>query len=128
MKDDSDANPLIWGLGEVRKIMARLNATELLPGSALQTDEEIIDYIKCGNESFRPAGSSCDPAPQVVIHLGGTCKLGKVLDSRLRVLGTQGLRVADASVMPSLPSGNTHATTMMIAEKAADMLLEHLEM
>ena len=66
----------------------------------------------------------CDPAGMVVIHLAGTCQLGKVVDSKLRVLGTRGLRVVDASVMPSLPSGNTHATTMMIAEKAAATILE----
>ena len=50
--------------------------------------------------------------------------MGRVVDSQLRVLGTERLRLADASIMPSLPSGNSHATVMMIAEKAADMFLE----
>ncbi|MDB5877033.1 MAG: Choline dehydrogenase, partial [Variovorax sp.] len=62
-------------------------------------------------------------------HLMGTCRMGpasdptSVVDSELRVIGLQGLRIADASVMPIMPSGNTQIPTMMIAEKAADLLL-----
>ena len=63
-------------------------------------------------------------------HASGTCRLGRaddptaVVDLELRVLGVSGLRVADASVMPRPPSGNTHATCMMIGERAAEFVLQ----
>ena len=57
-----------------------------------------------------------------VYHLTTTCRMGDVVDSRLRVLGVQQLRVADASVMPNVISGNTNAACIMIGEKAAEML------
>ena len=57
-----------------------------------------------------------------VYHLTSTCRMGSVVDSRLRVMGVEGLRVADASVMPNVVSGNTNAAAIMIGEKAAEML------
>jgi choline dehydrogenase-like flavoprotein len=63
-------------------------------------------------------------AAQTVYHPTSTCAMGAVVDSELRVYGTQGLRVADASVMPTITRANTHAPTVMIAEKAADLILE----
>lgn len=86
---------------------------ELAPGPYVETDEEILAYA-------RNAGSS-------MFHSSGTCKMGQdemaVVDSDLRVHGLEGLYVADASIMPRISSGNTNAPTIMIAEKAADMIL-----
>ena len=55
-------------------------------------------------------------------HPVGTCAMGAVVDAELRVLGLEGLRVVDASVMPTMPSANLNASVLMIAEKAADMI------
>lgn len=85
------------------------------PGPELETDDELLDFA-------RRKGST-------VFHLIGTCRMGPahdgraVVDSRLRVHGVEGLRVVDASIMPSMPSANTMAATYMIAEKGADAIL-----
>lgn len=85
---------------------------ELFPGESVRTDDEIDDYIR------RTA--------QVDMHGVGSCRMGPdalaVVDDQLRVHGAQGLRVVDASVMPQVVSGNTNAATIMIAEKASDMI------
>jgi choline dehydrogenase len=57
-----------------------------------------------------------------VYHLSCTCRIGSVVDPRLRVLGIKGLRIADASVMPEIPSGNINAPSIMIGERAADII------
>jgi choline dehydrogenase len=88
--------------------------SDTLPGPEVQSDDEFLGFA-------RQYGSTA-------YHLIGTARMGPetdpsaVVDDQLRVHGMQGLRVADASIMPSMPSANTYATTMMIAEKAADMI------
>jgi choline dehydrogenase len=93
--------------------MAPFKLTEQAPGSARQSDEDIIAWVKATAET--------------TYHPVGTCKMGidpmAVVDPRLRVHGIQGLRVADASIMPTLTSGNTNAPSIMIGERASDLIL-----
>ncbi len=93
--------------------LAGLRITEIAPGSAQTTDDEILDWVR--------------RAAETTYHPVGTCKMGSdmmaVVDAQLRVHGISGLRVADASIMPTLTSGNTNAPAIMIGEKAADMVL-----
>jgi len=92
--------------------LARFAPEEYLPGAAIESDADLA----------RVAGDIAT----TIFHPIGTAKMGTdeaaVVDPRLRVRGIQGLRVADASVMPAITSGNTNAPTIMIAEKAADMI------
>ena len=113
-----DIEPLIRGIRIAREIMAtpemsRYEGQEVLPGVDVQRDDEIRDYIR----------SICSP----VHHPGGTCKMGTdpmaVVDPELKVRGIEGLRVVDASVFPRVVSGNTNAPAVMVAEKAADLVL-----
>ncbi len=93
--------------------MAPFQVSEVVPGADLTTDDEILDWVK--------------QAAETTYHPVGTCKMGSdplaVVDAQLRVHGIAGLRVADASIMPTLTSGNTNAPSIMIGEKAADMVL-----
>jgi choline dehydrogenase len=94
--------------------MARFAPKEYRPGAELQSDAELA----------RAAGD----IGTTIFHPVGTCRMGAdpmaVVDDRLRVHGIQGLRVIDASVMPTITSGNTNAPVIMIAEKAADLIRE----
>ncbi|HTY49067.1 MAG TPA: GMC family oxidoreductase N-terminal domain-containing protein [Steroidobacteraceae bacterium] len=91
---------------------ADLVARELLPGAALTTEAELNAHILA--------------TAQVAQHPVGTCSMGtgadSVVDPQLRVHGVEGLRVVDASIMPTVPGGNTNAAVIMIAEKAADLI------
>ena len=93
--------------------MSRIVTEELMPGVEAWSDEDFLSHArKEGQSAYHPVG---------------TCRMGSdagaVVDARLRVHGVAGLRVADASIMPSLISGNTNAACMMIGEKAADLIL-----
>ncbi len=94
--------------------LARFRPEEYAPGAAVDSDEDLA----------RAAGD----IGTTIFHPVGTCKMGSdeqaVVDPRLRVHGLHGLRVVDASVMPTITSGNTNSPTLMIAEKAADMIRE----
>jgi choline dehydrogenase len=97
--------------------MAWLGPEEAAPGAKAQTDAELLDFVARNAET--------------TYHPIGTCKMGSdpmaVVDDQLRVHGIAGLRVADASIMPTLTSGNTNAPSIMIGEKAARMVLEAAE-
>ncbi|HUH41104.1 MAG TPA: GMC oxidoreductase, partial [Castellaniella sp.] len=88
-------------------------SAEWMPGADVQGDDQIRAYV-------RSMGAT-------VFHPAGTCRMGTgpdaVVDARLKVHGVAGLRVADASIMPTIVSGNTNAAAIMIGEKAADMIL-----
>ena len=89
-------------------------AEELWPGAERQSDEELLDHARrTGNTAYHPMGTC---------RMGPATQADSVVDDALRVHGIQGLRVADASIMPMIPSANLNASTLMIGEKAADML------
>ena len=116
---ERDKAVLVAGLRIARKIMEApalngLALAEERPGSAAQSDAELLAFAReTGNTVYHPA-CSC--------RMGPDSRAGDVVDTELRVHGLAGLRIADASVMPIITSGNTHAPTVMIAEKAADMI------
>jgi choline dehydrogenase-like flavoprotein len=95
--------------------MRRYVQSEVLPGADWRTDTQLFDYA-CANAKTDH-------------HPVGTCRMGSaddplsVVTPDLRLIGVEGLRVVDASVMPLLPSSNTNAPTIMVAEKAADHIL-----
>lgn len=119
LSDPRDPPVLLAALRLARQFLhspglSRYFHSETLPGPQVQTDDEWLDFA-------RRRGSTA-------YHLVGTCKMGSaddamaVVDPQLRVRGLQQLRVVDASVMPQVPSANTMAATLMVAEKAADMI------
>jgi choline dehydrogenase len=119
LSDPADMRVMSAGIRYTREIfaapaIAKYSVTETLPGSATTSDESLLDYAK----NF---GST-------VYHPVGTCRMGDgvsaVVDSRLRVHGLGGLRVIDASIMPTLTTGNTNAPTIMIGEKGAALIRE----
>jgi choline dehydrogenase len=117
--DQEDFETARQGIEIVRKIyrtppQAELTGREIVPGAELTGKEELDEYIRAN------AG--------VTQHPVGTCAMGgspdSVCDPQLRVRGIDGLRVVDASVMPTIPGANTNGPTIMIAEKAADLILD----
>jgi len=116
---EDDVEQLVEGLEIARKVMeqpaiAPLVSAELRPGAELATKEALREYVRAATISM--------------FHPVGTAKMGTaddplaVLDSGLKLRGIEGLWVADASVMPAIPQGNTNATCIMIGEKAADLV------
>ncbi len=115
-----DFEPLVRGLKLARRVFATpafapYKATEFLPGIGVESDEGWKDYIRA--------------TAATVHHLAGSCRMGTgpdaVVTPELKVHGIEGLRVADASIFPKLMGGNTNAPVVMVAEKAADMILGH---
>jgi choline dehydrogenase len=114
--DPADLDHLVEGVRMTREIaatepLASLLGEETLPGPQAASEEQVRDAIRL--------------TVNTIFHPVGTCRMGPdgVVDHELRVRGIAGLRVADASIMPSIVGGNTNAPVIMIAEKAADMLL-----
>ncbi len=115
LKEKQDSEVLIEGINLIREIMAGTGDStgELSPGIVGKTDAALREALP--------------NVVHTVYHPVGTCRMGAderaVVDPKLRVLGIEGLRVADASIMPSVTGGNTNAPSMMIGEKAADLIL-----
>ena len=118
---ETDQRTIVAGLMLCRQLLAnphlqRFVESESQPGPAVESDEQLLDYAR------RRGGT--------VYHPTSTCKMGidpmAVVDPELRVHGIDGLRVADASIMPTVVSGNTNAATIMIGERAADMVRQKM--
>jgi len=119
LSDERDLEVAVNSIKVARKIaeapaLAEQIIDEFVPGRDFQSDEELLLAAR--------------KYSQTIYHPTSTCKMGHddmaVVDDRLRVHGIQGLRVADASIMPEITSGNTNAPSIMIGEKASDMILE----
>jgi choline dehydrogenase len=117
LAEEMDRQTGVAGMKIARRVMenAAMNkyrAFEMNPGPKVQTDEEWLEFARNNG--------------QTTYHVIGTCKMGNdsmaVVDDQLRVRGVAGLRVVDASIMPTMVSGNTNAAVIMIAEKGADMI------
>ena len=119
LSDAMDRRVTLGGLRLIRRLLStpelgRYAESETLPGPDVQGDDELLDF------AYRN-GTTC-------YHLIGTARMGPasdpgaVVDDELRVHGLAGLRIVDASIMPTMPSANTYATTLMIAEKASDLI------
>jgi choline dehydrogenase len=119
LSTSSDIAVLLAGIDQARRIFAapaldRYSVAETMPGVDRQTEQQLNDFLHCDGTNLH--------------HPVGTCRMGEdpmaVVDSRLRVRGMAGLRVIDASVMPTVTTGNTNAPTIMIGEKGAALIRE----
>ena len=118
---EADQQTLVKGMKLVRRLVqtksfACYTDVEALPGPQVQSERQIIGYLRKNARS--------------ISHPVGTCKMGHdemaVVDEQLRVHGVEGLRVVDASIMPTITHGNTNAPAIMIAEKIADLIAHGL--
>jgi choline dehydrogenase-like flavoprotein len=119
LDDNADLECLMKGVRMARDILAQAplkthGLSEIHPGENIQSDEDLANFLRA--------------SARTVYHPVGSCAMGigpnSVVDPQLKVRGIDNLRVVDASIMPSIVSGNTNAPTIMIAEKASDMILE----
>src|SRR5215470_4652575 len=117
LSTEHDRAGLLAAIRKGRELMATsplkdVTGEEIAPGAAVQSDAELLDWVRNNAET--------------TYHPVGTCKMGSdpmaVVDRELRVHGIDSLRVADASIMPTLTSGNTNAPSIMIGEKCAEMV------
>ena len=118
LADTIDQRAMVDGFRMMRRIveakpMDELRGEEYSPGTGVKSDEEILGWIRANS--------------QTAYHPIGTCRMGPagpntVVDERLKVHGLEGLRIADASIFPTMPSGNTNAPCIMVGEKAADLI------
>ncbi len=118
LSTEHDRAGVLAAIRKGRELMAtsplkEVTGEEIAPGAQLQTDDELLDWVR--------------KTAETTYHPVGTCKMGSdalaVVDRELKVHGIDGLRVADASIMPTLTSGNTNAPSIMIGEKCAEMVL-----
>jgi choline dehydrogenase-like flavoprotein len=119
LQTEFDRRTMIAGIGMAREVIAQeafdpYRGRELAPGPVVETDAELVEWLRT--------------SATTTFHPVGTCKMGNddmaVLDARLKVRSVDRLRVADASVMPIISSGNTNAPAIMIGEKCAEFILE----
>ena len=117
LAEPEDTAALVAGFRRVREIvatepLAAVTGAELVPGAQIESDEEVDSFLRRELE--------------LLYHPAGTCRMGvgedAVVDPQLRVRGIRALRVADASIFPLIPGGHIHAPTMMVAERAADLI------
>ncbi|MDQ3788635.1 MAG: GMC oxidoreductase, partial [Actinomycetota bacterium] len=111
--DPADLDAMLAGVRTLREIaetgpLAKYLGAPYLPKTEDPTDDDLVEHIRA--------------ITQTLYHPVATCAMGAVVDAELKVRGVEGLRVVDASVMPTVPRGNTNAPTIMIAEKAADLV------
>ena len=124
LSDMADLDPLLRAIGQVREFaaarpMSKICRSELAPGDDLRTETELIDWIRSDITTvYHPVGTCAMGGNSVLT----ASKLTSVVDTELRVRGVERLRVVDASVMPTVPRGNTNAPVIAIAERAADLI------
>ncbi|MFK8083918.1 MAG: GMC family oxidoreductase [Granulosicoccus sp.] len=120
LSTDHDRDLMLTGMKLMRRLMStrslsRVVTDEVYPGRDCASEEQLSEFIR--NNAW------------TVFHPSCSCRMGKdkntsVVDSRLRVHGLQGLRIADASIFPTIPTGNTNAPSMVVGERASDLILE----
>lgn len=115
LSDASDVDRLLQGIALARELgaseaFADWRAEETYPGPAAASRSQLLDFLRRATTSFH--------------HPVGTCRIGAVVDTQLRVLGVSGLRVVDASVMPGIPQAMVNAATIAIAERASELILQ----